>query len=66
MAWHGLTLRSTNPAPSWARRHDLPGRPDSFAAGNQRQLPELVVESERNVFIAMIAIAAISRSWAES
>ena len=43
-----------------ARRHDLPGRPDSFAAETNASFLSLWSNLSGTFFIAMIAIAAIS------
>jgi putative ABC transport system permease protein len=43
-----------------ARRHDLPGRPDSFAAETNASFLSIWSNLSRTFFIAMIAIAAIS------
>jgi putative ABC transport system permease protein len=43
-----------------ARRHDLPGRPDSFAAETNASFLSIWANLSGTFFIAMIAIAAIS------
>jgi putative ABC transport system permease protein len=43
-----------------ARRHDLPGKPDSFAAETNESFLSLWANLSGTFFIAMIAIAAIS------
>ena len=43
-----------------SRRHDLPGRPDSFAAETNGSFLSLWSELSSNFFIAMVAIASIS------
>ena len=43
-----------------ARRHDLPGRPDSFVAETNASFLSIWSNLSRTFFIAMVAIAAIS------
>lgn len=43
-----------------ARRHDLPGAPDSFAAETNQNFLSLWANLSQTFFIAMIAIAAIA------
>jgi putative ABC transport system permease protein len=43
-----------------ARRHDLPGQPDSFAAETNQNFLSLWANLSQTFFIAMIAIAAIA------
>ncbi len=43
-----------------ARRHDAPGKPDSFAAETNQNFLSIWADHERQFFIAMIAIASIA------